>query len=173
MPTVPLNHQVALLTGRVWGPVSGAPGRPFCSSVGFLAFFDHRISRLISIAAVLCALVRVGPAVAQQASSPSPAQPTVTQTDAASPAEPPADPSDDGPESMLPHSKDTRFWLSGQANFIFQTHPDFRALYSGQHSLGPHYEKATSRVLTLYTGVRLNNSTEILVNVEEAGGAAL
>ena len=137
------------------------------------AFFDHRISRLISIAAVLCALVRVVPAVAQQASSPSPAQPTVTQTDAASPAEPPADPSDDGPESMLPHSKDTRFWLSGQANFIFQTHPDFRALYSGQHSLGPHYEKATSRVLTLYTGVRLNNSTEILVNVEEAGGAAL
>src|ERR1700722_11581961 len=137
------------------------------------AFFDHRISRLISIAAVLCALVRVVPAVAQQASSPSPEQPTVTQTDAASPAEPPADPSDDGPESMLPHSKDTRFWLSGQANFIFQTHPDFRALYSGQHSLGPHYEKATSRVLTLYTGVRLNNSTEILVNVEEAGGAAL
>jgi hypothetical protein len=74
---------------------------------------------------------------------------------------------------MFPHFKDARFWLSGQANFIFQTHPEFAALYSGTHSLGPHYEKATSRVMTLYTGVRLNNSTEILVDLEEAGGTAL
>jgi high affinity Mn2+ porin len=77
------------------------------------------------------------------------------------------------PESMVPHFKDTRFWLSGQANFIFQTHPDFPAAYSGTHSLSPDYEKATSRVLTLYTGVRFNNSTELLVDIEEAGGAAL
>src|SRR5277367_698315 len=77
------------------------------------------------------------------------------------------------PESMLPHFKSTRFWLSGQANFIFQALPGFHADYSGTHSLGPDYEKATSRVLTLYTGVRLNNSTELLVDIEEAGGAAL
>src|SRR5207253_1965348 len=30
-----------------------------------------------------------------------------------------------------------------------------------------------ARVLTLYTGVRLNDSTELLVDIEEAGGAAL
>jgi high affinity Mn2+ porin len=80
---------------------------------------------------------------------------------------------DDSTESMLPRLKDTRFWLSGQANFVFQSHPDFPALYSGEHSLSPRYEKATSRVLTLYTGVRFNNSTEILVDIEEAGGSAL
>jgi high affinity Mn2+ porin len=74
---------------------------------------------------------------------------------------------------MFPHFQNPRFWLSGQANFIFQTHPAFHALYSGKNSLNPHYEKATSRVLTLYTGVRLNNSMELLVDVEEAGGAAL
>jgi high affinity Mn2+ porin len=86
----------------------------------------------------------------------------------------PADPSsDDANESMFPHFKDTRFWLSGQANFIFQAHPSFPAPYSGLHSLSPNYEKATSRVLTLYTGVRLNNSTELLADIEEAGGAAL
>jgi high affinity Mn2+ porin len=84
-----------------------------------------------------------------------------------------ADPPNDSTEAMFPHFKDTRFWLSGQANFIFQTHPEFPALYSGTHSLGPRYEKATSRVLTLYTGVRLNDSTELLVDIEEAGGAAL
>jgi hypothetical protein len=84
------------------------------------------------------------------------------------------DPSaDTAPESMLPNFKDTRFWLSGQMNFIFQTHPPFDAKYTGKNSLIPGYEKATSRVLTLYTGLRLNSSTEILVDVEEAGGAGL
>ncbi|MFZ0286927.1 MAG: porin, partial [Terriglobales bacterium] len=85
-----------------------------------------------------------------------------------------ADPSADvTPQTMLPHLKDDRFWLSGQANFIFQTNPPFFAKYSGPHSLDSNYEKATSRVLTLYTGVRLNRSTEILLDIEEAGGAAL
>jgi hypothetical protein len=84
-----------------------------------------------------------------------------------------SDSADDSTESMFPHLKDSRFWLTGQANFVFQTHPDFRALYSGPHSLGPSYEKATSRVMTLYTGVRVNNSIEFLVDIEEAGGAAL
>ena len=74
---------------------------------------------------------------------------------------------------MLPHFNDSRFWLSGQANFVFQTHPDFHALYSGIHSLNPKYEKATSRLMTLYTGVRLNHSTEFLIDIEEAGGQAL
>jgi high affinity Mn2+ porin len=84
-----------------------------------------------------------------------------------------ADPVPAPTETMLPHLHDTRFWLSGQANFIFQTHPDFPALYSGKNSLSPRYEKATSRVVTFYSGYRINNSTEILVDIEEAGGAAL
>ena len=74
---------------------------------------------------------------------------------------------------MFPHPKDARFWLSGQTNFIFQAHPDFHSPYSGKNSLSPHYEKATSRVMTLYTGVRFNSSTELIVDIEEAGGAAL
>lgn len=77
------------------------------------------------------------------------------------------------PQAMLPHFRSSRFWLSGQTNFIFQTHPDFHAGYNGPHSLSPTYEKATSRVMTLYAGVRLNNSTELIVDIEEAGGAAL
>jgi len=93
--------------------------------------------------------------------------------------DPPSPPADSGAsaaadtEAMFPHFKSTRFWLSGQTNFIFQTHPDFHADYSGPHSLSPHYDKATSRVMTLYTGVRIDNSTEFLVDIEEAGGAAL
>jgi len=77
------------------------------------------------------------------------------------------------PPAMFPRLADTRYWLSGQANFIFQTHPPFHAPYSGANSLNPHYEKATSRLLTLYSGVRLSDSTELLVDIEEAGGSAL
>jgi hypothetical protein len=129
----------------------------------------------------LCAAVAIGtavPVLAQQPDTPSSApQASPTISNSAPPAkapEPSAEPpAGDSTEAMFPHFKDTRFWLSGQANFIFQTHPGFHALYSGKNSLSPHYEKATSRVLTLYTGVRLNNSTEILVDMEEAGGAAL
>lgn len=89
------------------------------------------------------------------------------------PVDPPDPPDDNTPLSMFPRIRNTHYWLTGQANFIFQTHPEFPALYSGPHSLGPHYEKATSRVMTLYTGYRPNDSDEFLVDVEEAGGAAL
>src|SRR5689334_7398634 len=80
---------------------------------------------------------------------------------------------DDPLPTMFPHLETDRFWLTGQANFIFQTHPPFHAAYSGKNSLDPDYEKATSRVLTLYAGLRLNDSTEFLLDFEEAGGAAL
>ena len=111
------------------------------------------------------------PSLAQQPDAPTPAKQDVPPQVAS--ADEPDPPADEGPETMFPHLKDTRFWLSGQMNFIFQTHPPFHAPYSGPNSLSPKYEKATSRVLTLYTGARLNNSTEILVDIEEAGGAAL
>jgi high affinity Mn2+ porin len=113
------------------------------------------------------------PAFAQREEPPVPQQPTRGEPQTAPVPDPPDPPASESPESMLPHFKNTRFWLSGQANFIFQTHPDFRAPYSGPHSLSPRYEKATSRLMTLYTGVRLNNSFEVLVDIEEAGGAAL
>ena len=108
------------------------------------------------------------PARAQQTEPPS-----ASQSGGTTDIDPPAPADQINTESMLPHLKNSRYWLSGQANFVFQTHPDFHALYSGPHSLGPNYEKATSRVMTLYTGARLDNSMEFLVDIEEAGGAAL
>jgi len=121
---------------------------------------------------LLVAATCIIPAYAQQ---PPDAPLPNGDTPAASADDPPSPPSSAAadPESMLPHFRDSRFWLSGQMNFIFQTHPDFHADYSGKNSLSPHYDKATSRVMTLYTGVRLNNSTELLVDIEEAGGQAL
>jgi len=122
----------------------------------------------IATCAMLAAFLFAAAELRAQDQPQTPAQTPPAQAD-----DPASPPTDDDPEAMLPHFKDTHFWLSGQMNFIFQAHPDFHAAYSGQNSLSPHYEKATSRVLTLYTGVRLNDSTELLVDIEEAGGAAL
>lgn len=127
-----------------------------------------RMARLIAVFAGLVLASAVIPCVMafaqQDAPTQQPAPATSTDEDLS------ADPT---PETMLPHLQDTRFWLSGQANFVFQTHPPFYAQYSGPHSLDPNHQKALSRVLTLYTGMRINNSSEILVDVEEAGGSAL
>ena len=78
-----------------------------------------------------------------------------------------------GPITIFPHSQSARWWVSGQSNTIFQAHPGFHADYSGQNSFGPNYQKGTSRVMTLYTGLRLNHSTEVLVDIEEASGQGL
>jgi len=133
---------------------------------------------LVSWGCVLIALMILASPTSRGQSFVQQAEPRPQAQEAAPPDAGPkanlADPlQEESTEAMFPHFKDTRYWLSGQANFVFQTHPDFNALYSGAHSLSPRYERATSRVMSLYTGVRLNDSTEILVDVEEAGGAAL
>ncbi len=71
---------------------------------------------------------------------------------------------------MFPHSEWDRLWISGQANFISQWHPAFHSPYQGQNSLSPEAQDATSRVLTLFTGLQLTGTTEILCDVQETGG---
>ena len=78
-----------------------------------------------------------------------------------------------GPTTVFPHSSSARWWISGQVNIIFQTHPDFHALYSGPNSLSAQGEHATSRVLTLYTGFQINKRTEVLFDLESAGGRGI
>jgi len=119
-------------------------------------------ARCLVLAVCAVTLGTVPPAHAQADTPSSMQQPGASPVESASNTSDP-----------LPHFKSTRFWLSGQANFIFQAHPGFHAAYSGRNSLSPHYEKATSRVLTLYTGIRLNNSTELLIDLEETGGSGL
>src|SRR5712664_4324499 len=78
---------------------------------------------------------------------------------------PPADPV----PTMFPHPETGRWWISGQANFISQWHPAFHSPYQGVNSLPPEAQDATSRVLTLFAGVRLTDTTELLCDVQESG----
>ena len=74
---------------------------------------------------------------------------------------------------MFRHAEWDHLWLSGQANFISQWHPDLHSPYQGKNSLSPEAQDATSRVLTLFTGWRPNDSTEFLCDVQETGGHGL
>src|SRR5260221_9812826 len=69
---------------------------------------------------------------------------------------------DDPALIVFPHAEWDRLWVSGQANFISQWHPAFHSPYQGKNSLTPEAQDASSRVLTLYTGLRLTNTTEFL-----------
>jgi high affinity Mn2+ porin len=157
----------------IFNIVQHPPRRPSaCEASAKPAFAAMRA--VFRASPVLCLLIFLAPtpaALAQQIDSPRATAPeTAPQSDPSNPNDPPPD---ESTEAMFPHFKRSRFWLSAQTNFIFQTHPPFHVDYSGPNSLRPDYEKATSRVLTLYTGLRLSNSTEILIDLEEAGGAAL
>ena len=71
---------------------------------------------------------------------------------------------------MFPHPETDRLWISGQANIISQWHPAFPSPYQGRNSLSPQAQDASSRVLTLYTGLRLTGTAELLCDVQETGG---
>lgn len=75
--------------------------------------------------------------------------------------------------AMIPHGEWDRLWLSGQANFISQWHPGFHSPYQGKNSLSPEAQDASSRVLTLFTGLRVTKTTEFLCDVQETGGHGL
>ncbi len=87
-----------------------------------------------------------------------------------------ADQSDDqeNPAVFLHHLIADRIWISGQANFIFQAHNPFHSPYAGTNSFQSRVEMtALSRVLTLYTGIKLTRWTEFIFDAEEAGGKGL
>jgi len=128
---------------------------------------------------ILCAGALDG-AVAQ-ISPPVPmpaAAPQGTHTDETGPGSSAAVPSDSdsGDRKLLtvfPHSKSSRYWISGQANIVFQWHPSFPAQYSGQNSLTAGAQSATTHILTLYTGYALTPTTEVFADLEDATGGGI
>jgi high affinity Mn2+ porin len=115
---------------------------------------------------ILCALCFFrAPATLAQDQTP-PQQPSETDQ--------PTDGADfDSTPTMFPHLETDRLWISGQANFISQYHPGFHSPYSGKNSLSAEAQDATSRVLTLFTGLRLTSTSELICDVQETGGNGL
>ena len=99
------------------------------------------------------------------------AQANPQQTDSQQTNPPEEKPAEGKPATTIfPHSDTSRFWVSGQANFIYQAHPVFPAKYSGPNSLPTAAQSVASRVLTLYTGLQVSKHDELLFDLETAGG---
>jgi high affinity Mn2+ porin len=79
--------------------------------------------------------------------------------------------------TMAPHSESAPWWVSGQANSIFQMHGHFHSPYSGVNSLQSRFETKASIVSTLYLGYQLRPNTryntDLIVNFESAGGRGI
>jgi hypothetical protein len=78
--------------------------------------------------------------------------------------------------TMFPHSTTLPFWLSGQANVIFQAHPSFHSPYEGVNSFTGPGEYKTSMLGTLYTGLQVPGThklLEVLFDEESTGGRGL
>jgi hypothetical protein len=79
--------------------------------------------------------------------------------------------------TMAPHSADSRWWLSGQANIIFQGNLPFHATYQGVNSFHSSAEYKTSLLGTLYTAIRptrsIHYNTDLILDVESSGGRGL
>src|SRR6185437_3131916 len=79
--------------------------------------------------------------------------------------------------SMVPHSENPRYWISGQANTIAQVHGRFYSPYQGLNSLIDDFELKQSEVTTLYFGYQLRPnsrySTDLILDFENAGGRGI
>ncbi|MGA3346429.1 MAG: carbohydrate porin [Terracidiphilus sp.] len=79
--------------------------------------------------------------------------------------------------SMAPHPEDSRWWISGQANIIFQGRLPFHSLYQGTNSFHNSAEYKTSLLGTVYTAIRPTHSikynTDLILDFESAGGRGL
>ena len=121
------------------------------------------IARLALSILVGCALCANVSAQSLQTQDPSKTVPSTPAADA-------SDQDGDAPATLFPHSESSRFWISGQANFISQWHPGFHSPYQGTNSLSPEAQDASSRVLTLLTGLEISDTSEVLLDVQETGG---
>ena len=79
--------------------------------------------------------------------------------------------------SMAPHPDSNLWWISGQANIIYQGRLPFHSLYQGANSFRGSAEYKTSMVGTLYTALRPSHSirynADLIFDLEAAEGRGL
>ena len=83
----------------------------------------------------------------------------------------------DAPTTMAPHPDAARYWVSGQANVIFQGRLPFHAAYQGPNSFRNSAEYKTSLLGTLFMAVRpwksIRYQNDLILDIESSGGRGL
>ncbi|MGO9776237.1 MAG: carbohydrate porin [Terracidiphilus sp.] len=126
----------------------------------------------------LAGLILAPALAAAQATSSLPSAPQPhSQQQLAQQSIPQAAPENEPVANMAPHHGNDRYWLSGQANIIFQGNLPFHSPYVGTNSFRGAAEYKTSLVGTIYTALRPTRSirynTDLILDLESAGGRGL
>jgi high affinity Mn2+ porin len=133
-----------------------------------------RMGSLVILALSVCALAARPSRAQDVAQSASQDSQTETQPNTQTTGDSNSDqPSSDDSLALLPHPDNTGYWISAQANVVFQWHPTFPAKYTGPNSLTSGAQSATTHVLTLYTGFEVTPVTEFFGDIEYATGGGV
>ena len=81
----------------------------------------------------------------------------------------PQPPAPDPKATFFEHSQTSKWWFSGQANFVFQAHGDFYAQYSGANSLKNYGRECDLAGADVLQRLRVQPNTMAYLDVEEAG----
>jgi high affinity Mn2+ porin len=130
----------------------------------------RKLLSLLAIAAVLALPFGLACQTAPQTADPL--------ADAAQASQPKApEPAPDPPLTIFPLSNSSWYFISGQANIIFQAHAPFHSPYEDTNSLLGRGEYKTSLVGTLFLGAELvrnpSRHLEALYDEESAGGRGI
>jgi high affinity Mn2+ porin len=86
-------------------------------------------------------------------------------------------PAGESAPTMFPHWEDSRLYIAGQANIIFQAHGPFHSPYQGPNSLLGRGEYKPSLLGTLFLGAQLRRdpetNTDVIFDLESAGGRGI
>jgi hypothetical protein len=155
-------------------------GDPCFSERGILRFIAQLGAQILCVLIVCAtapclAFAQTSPPDPTAATAPpdtAPTEQSVPESSAIAPSD--LDSGGDAtPLTVFPHSQSSRYWVSGQANIVFQWHPLFPAQYSGANSLTSEAQSATTHILTLYTGYELTHTTEVFADMEDATGGGI
>ena len=117
------------------------------------------------------------PALLLALAGPAPLAPAQDAKSIAVTPEAAQEPQDAPVTTMFPHPDGRSWWLSGQANIIYQGRLPFHSPYEGKNSFRSSAEYKTSLIGTAYTGWRPTRSirynTDLILDIESAGGRGL
>ena len=77
------------------------------------------------------------------------------------------------PDTFFEHSQTAKWWVSGQANFIFQANGSFYAQYSGPNSFQECSRERAVASSDSFHRLRIHAQSQIYLDVEETGGSGL
>ena len=126
----------------------------------------------------LASLILAPALAAAQATSSLPSAPQPQPQQQLAPQSiPPAAPENAPIVTMATHHGNDRYWLSGEANIIFQGNLPFHSPYVGTNSFRGASEYKTSLLGTFYTELRPTSSirynTDFILDLESSGGRGL